>query len=501
MINTDAIKNFSFLSSTKCYSDKLLALFLFGFAMIYAVFPALWYQSILQDSAQNISWGHVWAWSYNRHPPLGVWFIQLFKLFLNNEAATFFASVLCLSISLVFIYKLSRKYLEQNLALVATVLSTLSLYYLSNFVLEYNQNTIMLPFWVLVCYMFDKCLAHNLRRDWIQLGIFSAASLLAKYESLVILFVLFAYFFWHFDRKYLFNFCIAFIIGALLLTPHLVSVAHHGFLPIKFLFSRIEETSRHGWTYYHLVLPLVAFLEQVGHIGPAVTGLALMYQFKRVVPLEKRQKLSVNYLVWLGFAPLLTVLLIAFIGGIKIHTEWGYPLFSFLIPGLVAYKKVSLNECNLKRFVAMILCIHLSVLLVLELSSYFATRGVHSSHPSVPGYSLAAEAQKFWAENTCKPLKIIGGEEPIDYFLAAYLPSRPLLFEDFSLEKSIWLNRAQLKRDGALIVLNGCDADKNKAIQSRWNVQNTRCIHLSVLKKHHPVQADYSLMMMRPIPD
>ena len=169
------LRSSPFFSDFKNYFDspnKLFFIYIIGFALIYSLLPSLWYQSILPDSAQNLAWGHTWAWSYNRHPPLGTWLISIISLFSgNNEIATYSASVICLSISLIFIYLLSKRYLSPETAIAASVLSSFSLYYLINFVLQFNQNTIMLPFWVMICYFFDTCLRTNQLRHWLILSL------------------------------------------------------------------------------------------------------------------------------------------------------------------------------------------------------------------------------------------------------------------------------------------------------------------------------------------
>ncbi|TAL59664.1 MAG: glycosyltransferase family 39 protein, partial [Legionella sp.] len=235
--NIHALKQFKInLALQRLNVDQLATLYILAFAFIYILVPCLLYPSIFPDSAQNIAWGHTWEWSYNRHPPLGTWFIKLMDMLLGNvNLATYSASACCLSLSLWFIYKLAKQYLAAQDALVACILSSFSVFYLIYYVFQYNQNTIMLPFWVMLCYFFDLCLRKNKLQDWLIVGALSAAALLAKYESAIILFLLFGYLCFHFKRDYLIHFISAFALCLFILAPHVISVIQKGWLPWVFL--------------------------------------------------------------------------------------------------------------------------------------------------------------------------------------------------------------------------------------------------------------------------
>lgn len=492
-----ALRKSLYKDHTSVNPEKLIGLFILGFALIYIVLPTYWYQSILPDSAQNLSWGHTWSLSYNRHPPLGTWLISFMSIICaNNEMATFSASVLCLSISLLFIFLLSKRYLGAQDAFAACVLSSCSLYYLTNFVLQFNQNTIMLPFWIMICYFFDRCLQNNGIKDWILLGVVSAGAILAKYESLLIIFIAFVYLIRHFEYKYLFKLLSALTVTLLLLTPHIISVAQNGFLTLEFIHGKANEGQNHSAFYTHMYYPIKALLEQLGHIVPPIVLISLFIRNNMIIQSRTEPNESrVNYLVYLGIAPLTLVVLLSFIFGLKIQPEWGFPLFSFTLPAIMFYFQMRSRDHLLKPLLLIALSIHAISLIAYISVNYFSPKYARTNNPS---YVLAENALQYWQQFTSKPLKYVAGDENFDYYLAAYLPTKPLLLEAYSFKLSPWLNKTELKKSGLMIVIEGCDQLRNKYLKEQYSAQAYQCIDVPYSNKYREQYKTLTLMVVPP---
>lgn len=478
-------------------SNQLVALFIMGFVLIYSIVPCLWFQTVLPDSAQNLTWGHKWLLSYDRHPPLGTWLItSMHMLFHNNEIAAFSSNVICFSVSLWFIYKLSQRYLDSQNAIVACIFTSFSLFYLTNYALQFNQNTIMLPFWVLTCYFFDNCLRDNRFQDWILLAIVAAASLLAKYESLLIIMLLFIYLLWHFEYKFVAKLIMAFIVSSVLIAPHFISVAHHGFLTFKFIFDKIDASQTNNFLYIHLYYPIFALFEQLSHILPAVLLLLGFVKYKYVMEESHNKKEpKFNYLIYIGIAPLGLVVLISLLLGLKITAEWGFPLFSFTLPAIISYFNLKPRSFFLRPLVFIALAIHLLTLFIYLSFHYFSG---YMSRTNYPSYALANAATQYWHQFTNKPLKYIGGDEYIDYYLAAYLPTQPLLLEARSLKHSPWLNKVELKKDGIMLVIKGCEEAKILRLAKQFSATHHKCITVPLSHKYRQQFSELTLMVALP---
>ncbi|MBA2655817.1 MAG: glycosyltransferase family 39 protein [Tatlockia sp.] len=485
-------------TSVNC--DRLMVFYLLAFALLYTLIPFLFYQNILPDSAQNIAWGRTWEWSYNRHPPLGTWFIKLMIMFIGNiELATFSASACCLSISLWFIYKLSKQFLSQLDALIACILSSFSVFYLMYYALEFNQNTIMLPFWVMCCYFFDKCLKVNRTLDWLLLGALTAAAILAKYESIIMLFSLVLYLVVYFKKQYLVNLILAFSFALILLAPHLLSVVEKGFLPWVFMQGRVGDGLFHGFIYNHFYNPFKAMLEQFVNLSPALLTFVLLLSYKQFLNKSNQTNmLKSSYLVYIGFVPCLFVLSISLLFGISLRSEWSYPLFSFTLPALIYYFQFKAKPKMIAILFIAAFCLHFGVLVMHKSVHYFSNKDARSNFPS---YQLANLAQSYWEQFTDKPIYYVGGEEDIDYYLSTYLPSKPVLFEAYSFTKSHWIKPKDLKSKGLLLVVSGCDPLKIKSLQEQYQIQAHQCVNIPLNNKFHPQFKLTTFMIVPPKAD
>lgn len=503
MLNNDlnsplsAFKKSLFYKDASLNPNQLVILFIMGFALIYILIPSLCYQSILPDSAQNLSWGHTWSWSYNRHPPLGTWLLSLMSIVtLNNEVATFSASVLCLSVSLLFIYLIAKRHLSDQDAFVACILSSFSLYYLTNFVLQFNQNSIMLPFWIMTGYFTDRCLQSNKTKDWIFLGIVTAGALLAKYESALIVFIALVYLLWHFEYKFLFKLILAIVITLLLLAPHLISVAQHGFLTLEFIHGRVNEGQNHSAFYTHLFYPLKALSEQLGHLLPAIVMMGFLMLQNKIIKSGNMVKAPKNsYLVYLGVAPLFLVILLSLIFGLKIQAEWGFPIFSFTLPAIMYFFQLKSKTTLLKPLLLLALAVHAATIITYMSVNFLSPKFARTNNPS---YELANSAQRYWEQFTTKPLRYVAGDENYDYYLAAYLPTKPLLLEAFSVDLSPWVNKAVLKKSGLMIVTDGCDKNRLETLKAQFWAKSYRCIKIPLSNKYREQLKSVALLVVPP---
>lgn len=483
--------------STQPSVHRLLLYFLMGFALIYTVFPFLFYQSVFPDSAQNITWGHYLGWSYHRHPPLGTWLISFMDgLFADHQIAAFVSSVLCLSVSLLFIYKLSSRYLAPKEALLACVFSSLTLYFLTNFVLQFNQNSIMLPFWVMVAYFSDKCMAENRWSDWLLLGMVAALGMLAKYETLLLIALAFGYLLIHFRRDYLPKLIGAFVLFVLFLMPHLIAIFSKGATTIDTLHEKFLVNPPHGFLYLHSVYPFQALLQQLGHLLPAV--LLLLFFFKTQQQSFEgsfENKGRFNFLSYLGWSPLLLVVFISLVFGLKIQPEWGFPLFAFSLPAIIAYYDLKIKPAYLTRLVILALVFHAGSLFAYKAIQFYISKPTRTSYPS---QALAQKASSYWHEFTDQPIRYIGGEEVIYYYLGAYLPDKPLLLEHNSFKESPWVKEEEVKKQGILLVMEGCDEMKNEALKAQFSAKAYRCIDLPYSNKYARYYRSITLMVAPP---
>lgn len=474
---------------------KLLIIFLCIFVFLVGFVPALVYDSILPDSAQNISWGNAWSWGYTEHPPLGVWFLNIMlKIFRNIELATFLSSAICLVVSLIYIYRTSKLFLSTKTAVAATMISSLSYFYFANFALQYNQNSIMLPFWVMSAFYFWLAIDNPKLSNWIFLAVVAALAVLAKYQSFLILFLEFLYLIFNYRREYNKYLLIAFIIFVVLLIPHIIWLVDFNFLPISYVMARAG-SGEHSFLNLHIFNPISCFIGQPLSLLIAILVFFILNRLK-AIKFFGYGKLT-NYLVYLGWAPLILVTLISASAGIEIKGEWGFVLFLFTIPGLFLWLKADTKALNLTKLLIVVIVIRILVMIIFGCVNVLDKR---VRRINIPGYQLAILAKKYWRTyQGDSPIKYTGGYDGIGYYLSAYLPNRPEFLSNFSLKKSPWVNPKSFHKYGAILIYQGCPKSLPLLLQaSKLKVTNIRCYSLPAANKLHKVMVDFTLAIVPP---
>jgi hypothetical protein len=460
--------------------------FLIMYFILWAIVPSFLLHSMYPDSAENLTLGHVLSWSYSKHPPLGMLLLRLFSSVIPNiQFAVYFASGLCLILSLIFLYKISRLYLEKKDAIAATVLSTLSIYFMLNFSMEYNQNTIMLPFWAASIYYTLKVQANNRWCDWLCLSVICFLGVMAKYETLLIIGLECAFLGVYFDKKYLKKFFTSLILFLLLLSPHVYWVLHHPDNPVTYFFGRSAGGNHLKGFFGSLVAqPLDYFL--------VFLTLMVLIKCKCAERLLKRSRFKLTHpLVFFALTPWFIFCLMALFTGVS--AEWGYPLLLLICPAF--FYCYDIKAHSLKVLMLTVLALQLTLF-----SVYMGY--VFNSHKTTeinyPGSQLALATEKFWVSQhrPLNQLQYVGGQQFAVYYLASYLPTKPLMLKDTSFTASPWINKKKFFLNGAVFVNKGCDTSKNFYQKRGFQVAASKCVYINQANKWHPVKLPYTLFLI-----
>ena len=484
------------------YYKFFIYFFLLGYFIIWGLIPSLFLHSIFPDTAQNLAWGHTWSWGYDSHPALGAWVITTINmLFHNNEFSAYFAGAGCLTVALWFTYKIARFYLSFENAVAATLLSSLSYYYLVNFVMQYNQNTIMQPFWLATIYFFIKALKQNKTIDWILLSIVAALSMMAKYESAIILFLECIYLFSNFYKKYFLNLIMAVVLFFVLLFPNIYWVFSTHFLPIKYALSRGGlDAANDSIIVTHLLHPLTYFIIQPLNLFLSIVVLYCSIYKKWLSHFGIKSKLLFWHpLIYFSITPLIFVCVISFLSGAAIQAEWGFPLLSLFLVGIFYYWQITVSK--LKMIFIVCLVIHAIILSGFMIGNYLNAKPNRLSNPS---YTLANTAESYWEKiglpkNSCF---FIGGDAYFTgVYLTAYLPSKPAILVNSSLYDSPWINRAKFLKSHGMLIVGGCDKTARDDFKQKFSIASFNCISVPTTNKIHPIELTYTLYIVSPRAD
>jgi hypothetical protein len=130
---------------------------------------------------------------------------------------------------------------------------------------------------------------------------------------------------------------------------------------------------------------------------------------------------------------------------------WGYPLWSFA--PLAALMWFRTEPLPLRRFAAGFLVVFAAMPL-----AYLIVEGLEPlvrDRPKAtqfPGRQVAAAVTQRWREKFSTPLPYVGGGEFATNNIAVYSPDRPRVIVHANVDLSPWIDRADLRKRGAVLV-------------------------------------------------
>lgn len=481
-------------------NKNILKNYLLFYLILWGVTPVLFLSSIFPDTAQNFAWSHVIAWGYNEHPPLGALLLHLAnQVFHNKVFSAYFSSALCLTISLYLTYKISVLYLTEESAIAATILSSLSYFYICNFVMQYNQNTVMLPLWMASILSFLYCLESNKRAYWILLAFIAACSMLAKYESGIIIMAECAYLFIFTQfKKYAINFLVALILFLVFLTPHIIWIFQSHFITIHHALRGYNHFT--PWIKRHALYPLEAFFVPILNFAVAFLTMLFMVKMKwGSIQFDKNIIKLKNPLVFFSCIPLLIVCIISGLMGIHIRAEWCFPLLSLFIPGLFLFLKIAID--NIIQIIIVAFSLQAAIYTVYFCYEYYSPHNKnHVAHIQHPGKSITLSAEKMVLKNGLQinDIKFVGGYAQEEYFyLDAYYPGHPMLLADNSLKESPWIDKQIFLKSIGILIYSGCNPSEKNLEQ--YHVISKKCVTVDALFSSRKTKIAYTLYLVQPI--
>ena len=459
---------------------RLVFYYIIFFITLWFILPIFIIPTIPLDSAENIMWGNALSWGYYKHPPLVAWILHCFMwLFHNPKLATYLASAIAVSLCLLYIYRLSCIFLTKNLASFAVILTTL-IYYYAFPSMQFNQDIIMLPLWTMLCFYTYHALNDNHLSSWLKVGILAGLCLLAKYESIVILTVLFCFFI--FNRKYhkvyiIKKALLTILIMLLIFLPNVLWIFNHDFLPIKYM---LDSGNTGGNFFYRRFMNLQAVV--ITQIAAILLPLIITCFASQGSSLKKVKYLQ-HFLFWIGFGPFLISILLVLILGIQIKGYWAIPYFNFTISEILFFSQRQLKNNALIKI--LIVSVIWNLLLCATVFSY-AYFNKHNLGSNYPAKRIAAYTDKLWHQHSSTPLHYIIADRSNSSNISAYSKFAPQALIDFDLQTSPWITLKKLKTKGAIIIVTGCvKTPPQNIVALIGNTQYLGCKKFTPILKYH----------------
>lgn len=453
---------------------RAFALFLALHAVLWIALPTLLYPNLPLDLIEALTYGREWQLGYDKLPPLPWWLVEIANVAVGHDIAYYALAQIAVCTAFALVFATALPIVGAPRALVA-VLIVDGFHYFNFTAAKFNHDVIQLPFWALAGFSLHRAWRGGGLWYWALLGAALGVSLWAKYFVVVLavpiaLFLLIE----PTARRALATPgpWLAAAIALAIMAPHLVWLVQNDFLP--FVYASARAAPSRG-LIDHLWHPLQFALGQIGFGIPALLISALVL-FPRAEDATLRgDALDRCIVTLLAFGPFVTTLALSAATGRGTIAMWGYPLWLFLGVWIVLHVG-DIAPQRLARTLAAWALVSAAFAFTF-IASYTVLPRVDQRYRAVfyPGEASATELSRRYAAVTGRaPAYVIssmweGGN------VAHYAPSHPRVLIDGKPQRAPWIDLADLRRQGALVVWTESDPntlpDAYRAIAPNAQVQ------------------------------
>jgi 4-amino-4-deoxy-L-arabinose transferase-like glycosyltransferase len=427
---------------------------------LWTALPAALYPNLPLDLIEALTYGREWQLGYDKLPPLPWWLIEIaYQAFEVDWVYYLIAQVTVLA-AFALVWRLARRLVGPAGALVA-VLIVDGLHYFNFTAPKFNHDVIQLPFWALAGLAFHGALRGGRLRDWCLLGIAGGIALWAKYFVVMLALPMAAFLVLDRDARPALRTAgpyLAALIAVAIALPHLVWLVDNDFLPFRYADARAAAV--HG-PIDHLRHPLEFVVGQIFWLLPAA-AIALPLAWPRRAPHKPAvDAFDRRIVTLLTFGPCALLLAGSVISGRGLITMWGYPFWLFLGLWLVIETGPALDALRLRR-VALTWCAVTALYAIAFIAQYRVLPFYdHRYRASLfPGDRLGAEIATRFRAATAEPLAYVIGSMWLGGNIGRYSAERPRTLIDGRPERAPWIDLADLRRRGAVVIWS--DGDRTK---------------------------------------
>jgi hypothetical protein len=249
---------------------------------------------------------------------------------------------------------------------------------------------------------------------------------------------------------------LALAVAAAVMAPHLSWLVRSDFLPFAYASHRAAPVR--GW-YDHLIHPAVFAAGQVFFLLPSFFIAAALVWPRATEPMPPQPDAFDHRIVaWLAFGPGIAMIALTALSGRGTFAMWGYPLWLFVGLWIVLAARTAIDDARLARVVAAwaaVFAVFVGVFVV----NYSVLPYLDHRYRAVfyPGDRLAAAlAQRFRAA-TGEPLRYVIGSMWDGGNVAHYAAEQPRVLIDGDPARAPWIDLADLRSKGAVVVWTGGD--------------------------------------------
>src|SRR5580700_321820 len=460
--------------------------------VVWTALPALLYANLPLDLIEALTYGREWQLGYDKLPPLPWWLVEIMHRAFGADAAYYALAQAAVIIAFVAVWATARPLIGATGALLAVLIID-GMHYFQYTAVKFNHDVIQLPFWALAGYAFHSALKRGRTGHWLLLGFAFGSALWAKYFVVVLAapYVLFLMF----DRDARRALAtpgpwLALIVALVIAAPHVVWLFQTDFLPLAYAEHRAADVR--GW-YDHVLHPAMFLGSQVFFLLPSFF-IAAPLVWRTPLPLVGRgwgwgsrgdarastlatapaapppspppqggREFSADafdrrIVTLLAFGPGLAMIALIAVSGRGTFAMWGYPLWLFVGLWIVLMLRATLDRARLAHAVAHWVVVFL-IFAVVFIVNYSVLPLLDHRYRAVlyPGNTLAATLTQRFHDATGTKLRYVVGAMWDGGNLAHYSPDQPEVLIDGLPRRAPWIDLADLRKYGAIVVWSGGD--------------------------------------------
>jgi 4-amino-4-deoxy-L-arabinose transferase-like glycosyltransferase len=449
---------------------KCLAIVLGVHVLVWTLLPALTSHNLQLDLAEDLALGREWQLGYWKHPPLPWWAADLAYRIAGDVRVVYLLGPLAVAACFYAVWLLGREIVGGFAALIA-VLALEGVHYYNFSAVKFAHDQMQLPFWALTGLFLYRAITRQRARDWLLAGAALALCFWSKYAAFAlagsVAIVLLA------DpvaRRTLATpgpwlMALAFFV---VLAPNLWWLVDNDFLPFRYVDARAKIATH--W-YQVITSPLQWSAGQIFFLAPAIGLMALVCVGARRAPdaaADGSTAFARRYVTMLALGPFVVTTLVALLLGRLPVAMWGYPLWSFAPLAALMWLGAVTDVTKLKRFAAGFLA--LFIVAPVAYAAVEIGEPLLRDRPKAtqfPGRLLAETVTRAWRDKFGTPLTYVGGGEFATNNMAVYSPDRPRVIVHADPAISPWVDRADLKKRGAVLVWEDGQADEARLAEWR----------------------------------
>jgi hypothetical protein len=434
------------------YPNVAFAVFAALHLAVWTALPALLFANPPPELIEALVYGREWQLGYLKSPPLPYWLVEAAQRPFGLDFFSYALVQVAVVGGFAGVWLLAKRIAGPVAALVSVLILD-GLHYFHFTVASFDAGAIQLPFWTLAGLCFWAALRGGKIEYWLLLGIALGGALWTNYFVAALALPLVA--FLAVDRAARRMLATpgpyaALAVALAVAAPHLVWLVQYDFAPLQYLNARALP-----WRgpLDHLVRPLEFAVGQVAFILPALAVALPLFYPRRETRIPHGDAFDRRIVALLAFGPVVAVATGSLITGRGISATWAAPLWLFLGLWLVVVSASALECARLGRILASWAAIFL--LFAAAFMVVYAVRpgaGQRDIAVFFPGERLGAEMSVRFRALTGRPLAYVIGSIWAGGNIAHYAPERPRVLIEASPRRAPWIDLADLRARGAVVV-------------------------------------------------